>query len=177
LADRKSRAAVRDQVERLRRCILCLTNQPTQIFQRLDNPKIFSFEFVPKNDPAPSKLQSRLARIHFGLRLEFVLDETHRVPPISAIRLSGYSFQIIDGFKTELLVYHWHPNGLSRVRTPHIHVGSSIGRNDVIAISDLHLPPGIVSLAAIVRFLIVEIGVEPNRPDWDRMLMQIDAEA
>jgi hypothetical protein len=27
-----------------------------------------------------------------------------------------------------------------------------------------------VSLAAIVRFLIEEVGVEPNRVDWDRVL-------
>ncbi len=47
----------------------------------------------------------------------------------------------------------------------------------MIAISDLHLPTGVVSLASIVRFLIEEIGVEPNRDDWDEVLRQIEAEA
>jgi hypothetical protein len=32
-----------------------------------------------------------------------------------------------------------------------------------------------VSLVAIVRFLIEEVGVEPNRSDWKRVLA--DAEA
>lgn len=43
------------------------------------------------------------------------------------------------------------------------------------AVEKLHFPTGPVSLAAIVRFLIEEVGVEPNRADWDRVLS--DAEA
>ena len=59
---------------------------------------------------------------------------------------------------------------------PHLHLGSSLDGNDAIDVSDLHLPTGVVSLASIVRFLIEEIGDEPNRADWDTILRQIEAE-
>ena len=88
--------------------------------------------------------------------------------------ITGYSVSLADGFENELLAYHWHPVGLSRVRTPHLHLGS-FAAGSAISIGETHPPTGIVSLAAIVRFLIEDLEVEPNRPDWDRVLTEVEA--
>lgn len=86
--------------------------------------------------------------------------------------LIAYRINVGDG----AFSYHWHPIGPSRVSTPHLHVKASRQMAPgAAAVEKLHFPTGPVSLAAIVRFLIEEVGVEPNRPDWERILT--DAEA
>ena len=77
--------------------------------------------------------------------------------PTTQVDISGYSATLADGFENELLAYHWHPVGLSLVRTPHLHLGASTVRNDAIPIDETHLLTSVVTLPQIVRFLIEEI--------------------
>ncbi len=99
----------------------------------------------------------------------------YRVEPVS------YSYQIRDRSGHELVAYHWHPNGLSRVLHPHMHLSSRIRPIPLepddghLNIAGVHLPTRSMSLADIVRFLIAEVGVEPRRPDWDEILAANDA--
>jgi hypothetical protein len=151
-----------------------VTSQPTQLYRRVDDPRRFTFEFIPKGAPATLRSGSRLTRTLLSIRLDLIFVETKNIHPPTKLHLAGYSFQLADGFGNELLAYHWHPIGLSHVRTPHLHLGASTVRNDAIPINETHLPTGIVTLPEIVRYLIEEIGVEPNRTDWTTILSRVE---
>ena len=78
-----------------------------------------------------------------------------------------YAVRVPDGI--EILAYQWHPEGVSSVITPHLHLasGSGVTRPRLLG---AHLPTGHVTLAQFVRCLIEELGVEPRRPDWRAVL-------
>jgi hypothetical protein len=60
--------------------------------------------------------------------------------------------------------------------TPHMHVRANQHlAPGATSIEKLHFPTGPVSLASIIRFLIEEVGVEPNRADWERVLTEAEA--
>jgi hypothetical protein len=83
-----------------------------------------------------------------------------------AVQTTGYTYSIdVDNLGGEALSYQWHPNGLSWVQTPHVHVRDALGR---------HLPTGRVSLEAVVRFLIEEAEVRAQRADWPEVLNEND---
>lgn len=85
-------------------------------------------------------------------------------------------YQVIDTDETEVIAFHWHPTGVSRVRDPHLHLSSKlrpvpIGRaGDEAPLASMHVPTGFVPLADVVRFLIDEFGIIPLRDDWHTVL-------
>ena len=85
------------------------------------------------------------------------------------VEVVDYDYVIYDVEQREVLLYHWHPVGNSSVETPHLHLeqGAQVGRSEV---RDAHLPTGDVSLNAILRVLIEEMGVHPRRSDWESIL-------
>lgn len=95
---------------------------------------------------------------------------------------TSYEYRLLDRLERELLVYHWQPGpSYAGPDHPHLHVSgsldaatSAVGRRR-IDLDKLHLPTGHVPLTAVVRSLVTELGVEPLRPDWARVLD--DAEA
>lgn len=130
-------------------------------------------------DPAP--LRSRaghrdlLLRVAFQYTIAFVPDADHDqrywVAPMA------YWYGILDGEEREILLFHWHPEGVSDVLTPHLHVpfvssvalgqmsGKGVGGRSV-HLGRMHVPTGYVSLEEIVELLIEEFDVEPRRSDW-----------
>lgn len=84
------------------------------------------------------------------------------------VRVLGYLYGIeYEG--QELVAYHWHPHGASRVTAPHLHVGGDVRVGDRW-LGKAHLPTGTVGLDQILALAIVELGVEPVRDDWERMI-------
>jgi hypothetical protein len=55
------------------------------------------------------------------------------------------------------------------VQTPQVHV-RALAPEDQATLRRAHLPSPELSFADVVRFAIVELGVEPRRPDWERLL-------
>jgi hypothetical protein len=93
----------------------------------------------------------------------------------SPLRLQAYLMSITEPDGREILAYHWHPRGRSPTTFPHVHVTSRtpaipIGPGESVAIADMHLPTSQVGLADVVRFLIVEFGIDPRRDDWEAVL-------
>jgi hypothetical protein len=78
-------------------------------------------------------------------------------------------YTVLDVNRTEVLAYHWHPEGVSPVTTPHLHLGAASGVTWP-RLQGAHMPTGPVALTAFVRCLIEELGVEPRRPDWQAAL-------
>lgn len=86
-------------------------------------------------------------------------------------RSSLYRYQVYDLEGRELLLYHWHPDGLSGVRAPHLHVACaphiSLPRPRTteprqIDTGKLHLPTNHVTLEDVIELLIRDLGVEPR---------------
>jgi hypothetical protein len=85
-----------------------------------------------------------------------------------------YEYRLSDGDDREILAYHWHPDGASQVRTPHLHLGpaAEVGRR---ALTTAHLPTGRVGLGAMVRLAIEDFAVAPIRRDWNSVLSIAEA--
>ena len=95
---------------------------------------------------------------------------------------SSYEYRLLDRLERELLVYHWQPGpSYAGPDHPHLHVSSSLDaatsavERRQIDLDRLHLPTGPVTLAAFVRSLVTEVGIEPLRPDWARLLGEAEA--
>lgn len=129
-------------------------------------------EFLPVGRAVKLRLASRADRISFWVSYDISAGPTEHEAPWSKASIARYRVDIGEG----PISYHWHPKGASRVTSPHLHLESvSASSRGTKPIGELHLPTGQVSLAAIVRFLIEELGVEPNRADWNRVLAEAEA--
>lgn len=87
-----------------------------------------------------------------------------------------YSYRVLEPDGREIVAYHWHPEGTSPIRHPHLHLTSRLPTIDLgprfapVALAEAHLPTGPVRLADVVRLLIDELGVAPRRTDWGAVL-------
>ena len=97
------------------------------------------------------------------------------------VSTSFYQYAILDYRENEVVVYDWAPQGMSPVRTPHLHVpmaGSTILQqrqgspleNQKTYLGSLHFPTGRIFLEDIVELLIHEFRVDPRRDDWEEIL-------
>ena len=79
----------------------------------------------------------------------------------------GYAYTVSEDpdLSHELISWHWHPT--TRLDT-HIHVGKQHPTHSGLA--EYHIPSGRVSLEQVIRFLIADLGVTPQRPNWDGVL-------
>ena len=113
-------------------------------------------------------LLSGPSRLQLALRQYFVNVDSAQSSAWQ-IQVSSYFYELLDSDGREVLAYHWHPRGNSPVPTPHLHLeqGAQVGRTEV---RDAHLPTEDVSMEAILRVLIEEMGVRPLRPDWESIL-------
>ena len=83
------------------------------------------------------------------------------------VQVTDYAYQVYRADGRELIAYQWHPTGQSWMREPHLHLGGAVSEFDL---SKAHLPTGQVFLQPFLRCLILDLGVEPLRPDWRTVL-------
>jgi len=93
-----------------------------------------------------------------------------------------YQYRLLDQRERELLVYHWQPgDAFLGPDHPHVHVSAALSAQvtaidtEIIDLTGLHLATGRVSLEAVIRMLIEEFGVAPQRPDWREILARTEA--
>ena len=67
------------------------------------------------------------------------------------------------------MAFHWHPEGLGHIITPHIHLGAGAGQLRP-ELTTAHLPTGMVAIEAVLKLAIEAFGVRPLRPDWPEIL-------
>jgi hypothetical protein len=79
-------------------------------------------------------------------------------------------YHVVSDALTEVLLFHWHPNGKSTQQGPHLHVGSSQLTRSAVVSHKTHVPTGRVSLESVIELLISEFGVVPLRSDWQARL-------
>jgi hypothetical protein len=112
-----------------------------------------------------------VVRLRTKPRLTLDVTEQYRVHEDADgwhVEIVGYLYGIeYEG--RELVSYHWHPSGNSPITRPHMHVGANIQVGDRW-LGKVHLPTGAVGLEQVVALAIVELGVEPLRDDWERLI-------
>ena len=110
-------------------------------------------------DPATLRGTSRLAlSVRIGFR---VLETPGERRPWEA-SIVAYRYTLEDRAGQEILSYHWHPEGRSDVSVPHLHLGPGATEGRVLAdLAAAHLPTGYISLQAVLRLAIAELGVRP----------------
>jgi hypothetical protein len=118
--------------------------------------------------------QEVLLHLHGTARLELSLVHTFTLKTKSdnprqwTASSRDYFYHLREHHGPELIAFHWHPGRANQPDFPHLHV---TGRAGSVAIDrKQHVPTGRVSLESVVRFAIVELGVRPLRPDWERVL-------
>ena len=151
-------------LENLQRLVSCVT--PSVVTAELHQPFPIPHS-ATINDGDPVRLIGA-SRLQLAFRQSFVIEETEQGSSWQVV-VGSYSYEIHDSDGREVLLYHWHPRVNSPVVIPHLHLeqGAQIGRAEV---RDAHLPTGGVSLNAVLRVLIEEMGVNPRRPDWESIL-------
>jgi hypothetical protein len=92
-----------------------------------------------------------------------------------------YQYRLLDRAERELLVYHWQPgDAFLGPDHPHVHVSAALLAHvtavdtETIDLTSVHLATGRVSLEAVIRMLIEEFGVAPQRPDWRETLARTE---
>lgn len=83
------------------------------------------------------------------------------------ITTRGYKYTVYAGDTREIISYHWHPQGNSPWKSPHMHNGSAILAPDGVITPKSHLPTGRISLEQVVRVIINDLQVPAARPTWD----------
>ena len=112
------------------------------------------------------------SRLSIAFYQHYTVEDSEQGHPLQ-VSVRRYSYEIHDADGKEVLLYHWHPDGNSRVKIPHLHLeqGAKVGRTEV---RDAHLPTGEVSFNAFLRMLIEEMGVRELRTDWVAILGRPD---
>ena len=126
--------------------------------------------FLTMNSGRPVTLGGP-SRLMFRLQQNYRIVDSGLTGDAWQVDVVGYNYAVIDAEVTEVLLYHWHPIGNSPIVAPHLHLrrGAQVGRTEV---RDAHLPTGDVSLNAILRVLIEEMGVRPRRSEWESILAE-----
>jgi hypothetical protein len=122
--------------------------------------------------PAPASLRSP-----GGGPLGLFLDVAH------VFETRMYEYRLLAYDQAELLVHHWQPGpDFAGPDHPHVHVSAALRlrwdhrREDAVDLDANHLATGRLSLEAVVRLLITEFGVAPQRSDWRDTLDRTEAQ-
>lgn len=139
-----------------------------------NNPLSFVVSFIPRGQRVPITISGRRDRLSIANAVDLLAFTTDARLRDYAADIVGYMVSVGTMNGTELAAYHWHPDGTSRVRSPHLHVLTGAdadgGDRGHIKLREVHFPTGFVPLSDILRMLIEEFGVEPQRADWSQVL-------
>lgn len=117
----------------------------------------------PSEDPI--RLQSRnLGSLLLTLRVHYRIIQ--KEPGNWGARTTAY-YYTIDDEVGEVISWQWHPETGNRHPHPHLHMTGQ--RTE----KGLHTPTGRVSIEAVIRYLIEELGVLPtseHRNDYGQVL-------
>lgn len=128
----------------------------------------------------------RTPYLQLNVAMEYAVVGVTEAPLHPRFRASAtmYMYSVLDLTGRELFAYHWHPSGVSPVRTPHFHssitppvvLPSRPGYPNTVELilSRVHFPTHQIELPELVRFLITELGVQPRRADWEAALDRIE---
>lgn len=190
LAASSAAGAVAGFVDRYRSALQCITT--VEVFDtgrahgRVQNLGFVAHSHVAANRAflplmSPWGAGALFLRVFVEYRVDVsVHTRTH------VVSVTSYSYRLLTSEHREVVAFHWHPSGLSRFTTPHLHVaGASPISLPVLAngvprsldIGKAHLPTRQLGPEDIVALLVDDpvFAVEPRRIDWRRVLLRTRA--
>jgi hypothetical protein len=122
-------------------------------------------EAVPVQGP-----RGEILTLDLGIKYEIlhIPHDRDRGPYKVSTRGYMHALQTIDG--AEVIAFHWHPIGTSDVKDTHMHMGSTQLNPAGVISKKHHIPAPRMSVEAVVRFCIEQVGVEPLRDKWSSIL-------
>ena len=188
MAARSTEEAVDAFLSPIRAALTCLA--PCTVFgsgQSLGRAYEVTFFAAGRGDPNVLRLST-----HGGVgEVLFRPFQRYIVAPLPVVagrrrceaRTIGYHFRILDIAERELAVYDWHPDGLSPVTIPHLHVPaaeavvmaqqpSSPQSGLKTHLGKAHFPTGLIRLEDVAELLIRDFAVVPARADWQDVLQR-----
>jgi hypothetical protein len=157
------REAVKAYLEPLQKnvAIVCKGVLRANNYDKLDQVSVLTLE-----EPAPLHGRPNLY-VSFTQQYKIIKDSENGPYKVKTLY---YSYAVETESAQEIAGYHWHPEGVSPVRFPHLHLGPAA----LIAREELnrkaHFPTGRVAFEEIVEFLIATFGVEPDRALWQELV-------
>lgn len=136
-------------------------------------PSRYDVSFAPVGARATIRVRGGMGRVDLDLKQQIAAAPADDAYTIWVIQ---YSYRVVEDNGRELLAFHWHPDGVSPIKHPHLHLSSRIAPIALgsgaasVALGELHIPTGFVALGDVVHLLIEELGVEPRRADWRAVL-------
>jgi hypothetical protein len=129
-----------------------------------DRPNIVSVLSLPD----PVSLNGR-PELYLSFKQQYKIMRDPRDGPFRVSTLY-YSYMVETQDAQEVAGYHWHPEGVSPVKFPHLHLGPAarIGMEELR--HKAHFPTGRVAFEDVVEFLVANFGVEPDRTVWQEIL-------
>lgn len=182
MAGRNLNEAYRNYINPLQAALNCIT--AARLTLRKGEELILNVPFsVALNDMDPVRLKG-VTQIDFtaGQIARIIkTDDVDRGPyKVSTVRYF-YTFWTTGDQPEEILSFQWAPEetGPGVVSFPHLHIGPAIISDETaVRPKDLHkahIPTGRVSIEAIVRLAITELGVPPQKRRWERILNQSES--
>jgi len=152
------------------RAVSCVTPAVVsgRVFHPEQDPSVL--RFGPDQDPT---LLGRDRRLFLSIRHFYRIEAPGLRRGSPAVATVGYAYQVLDRAQQEIFSFHWHPVGHSFMATPHLHLHV---QTPAVDLHKAHFPTGFVSLAAVLRFLIRDLGVEPLHNDWAAVLDEAERE-
>lgn len=130
---------------------------------------------ISLNNGKPVRLDGTPILLFVAQRVRIVAtDDPDRGP--FKVTTTEYAYRLLAIDEPEIVAFHWTPETTNprEVAYPHLHVGPAITRADSAIAAKrahkLHIPTGRVSIEAVIRFAIDELGAEPATTRWRSVL-------
>ena len=125
------------------------------------------------NHNEPVRLKGSQLLLKMQMAYEIIpVNEPGKEPWRVTTHAYNYEVQAQNG--QVIFSYHWHPQG--KVKEPHIHMGHTQLAVDAVLTNKFHLPTARVSFEGVMRHCITELGTEPLREDWAKVLERREAD-
>jgi hypothetical protein len=165
LSARSPAAAVEEFLTPVRRALSCIVREHATLRGGFDPKSAISVVTLNKYKAQPARLYHPSRSL--GLFASLQYRHTQSDGGIWRAEPAGYLFEVVDRDEQTVLAYHWHP--FSRVRRPHLHVGSqSLVKGSILV--KAHFPTPELSYPSLVRSVIEELGIVHIREDWAEVL-------
>ena len=165
MAGRTPAEAVEAFLAPLRLAVSCVTPAVLNVsggYHATDRPHAL---VLGNGDPVKLAGESRLS---LSLRQNYRIVEFEGPRGPWKVQTVAYAYRL-DAPAGELIAYHWHPQGLSTVTSPHLHLGAGAELGFAL-LQGAHVPTGRIAIEDLLRLAIGELAVQPLRDDWREVL-------
>jgi hypothetical protein len=109
--------------------------------------------------------------LYFSLVQRFYLIRSEELGNDWKVSTRYYQYTVETEDAEEIIGYHWHPQSVSPINYPHMHLGAGarIGRKELDS-AKAHLPTGRVAIEDVIHLLIEVFDVEPLKKNWKQLV-------